>query len=153
MADPLIPFHKNGESMFLEEPHRPLNWKIESRTGERNVVMWSTDPNRVAHREYIQVNREHISRFTVGTSPIDNLPDFIGSCIAINSSFTILSLSLGINMSVSFSLCTWWNDVEFCVERALVKPFLMWKWYEALLNWSHHAINSIKDNLIKMFMS
>lgn len=27
----------------------PLNWKIESRTGERNVVMRSTDPNREWH--------------------------------------------------------------------------------------------------------
>lgn len=135
---PLIPFHENGESMFLEEPHRPLNWKIESRTGERNVVMWSTDPNRVAHREYIQVNREHISRFAVGTSPIDNLPDFIGSCIAINSSSTILSLSPGVRMSVSFSLWYFvWN--ELC-DKSLCENDTK------LFSGSHRAINS-KDDL------
>lgn len=41
MADPLIPFHENGESMFLEEPHRPL---IEKLSREQAKEMWLCDP-------------------------------------------------------------------------------------------------------------
>ena len=94
-----------------EEPQRPLNWKIESRTGEK---MRLCDPLTQIARHTADISRwiEHTSRFAVGRSPIDNLLDFIGSCIAINSShLTLLSLSPSFSLppspslSLSLSVC------------------------------------------------
>ena len=104
-----------------EEPQRPLNWKIESRTGEK---MRLCDPLTQIARHTADISRwiEHTSRFAVGRSPIDNLLDFIGSCIAINSShLTLLFLPPSLSPSLSL-LCLLVSSLLFVwrfVERAL----------------------------------
>lgn len=96
-----------------EEPQRPLNWKIESRTGEKVRLC---DPLTQIARHTADISRwiEHTSRFAVGRSPIDNLLDFIGSCIAINSRhLTLLSLSpsfSSLSVYPSF-LCVCWSPL------------------------------------------
>lgn len=102
----MVIFVKNGESMSVDEPQRSVNWKIESRTGEK---MRLCDPLTRIARHTADISRwiEHTSRFAVGRSPIDNLLDFIGSCIAINQNhlnpFPTPSFYLSWSLPCSFS--------------------------------------------------
>lgn len=116
----MVIFVKNGESMSVDEPQRSVNWKIESRTDEK---MRLCDPLTRIARHTADISRwiEHTSRFAVGRSPIDNLLDFIGSCIAINQShlnpFPVPSFYLSWSLSCSLSFLS----VTFCGTNVVIK--------------------------------